>query len=144
MTPHRFRATPVLPLAGLILALCACTGPRQPACEPGLGTPMSLFTLYLGEAIPGRTDLTDKEWQSFLDGTVTVNLPNGYTVLDGFGAWMNPATHKTSREATKVVVVALPDAPESLAAINRIRNEYVTMFHQQLVGMTVQPACASF
>ena len=77
---------------------------------------MSLFTLYLGEAIPGRDDLTDKEWQSFLDGTVTVNLPNGYTVLDGFGAWMNPATHKTSREATKVVVVALPDAPESLAS----------------------------
>jgi hypothetical protein len=103
-----------------------------------------VFTLFLGEAIPGRSDLTDDEWQAFLDDTVTANLPNGYTVFDAGGAWMNPMTGKTIRENTKVLVVALPDVPDSLAAVSRIRTEYQARFHQQLVGMTVQQACATF
>ena len=40
--------------------------------------------------------------------TVTANLPNGYTVFDANGAWMNPITHRTIREATKMLLVALP------------------------------------
>ena len=88
--------------------------------------------------------MTDQEWQAFLDETITANLPNGYTVLDGSGAWMNPITRKTIHEATKLLVVALPQIPDSLAAINRIRNAYQTRFHQQLVGMTIEQACATF
>ena len=126
------------------MALNACAGSGIQACAPGLGTPVTVFTLYLGEAIPGRDDLTDQEWQSFLDDTITVNLPNGYTILDANGAWMNPVTHKTFKEATKVLVAALPDVPDSLIAINRIRASYQTRFHQQLVGMTVQQACGTF
>jgi hypothetical protein len=105
---------------------------------------MAVFTLYLGESIPGRDDLTDKEWRAFLDDTVTGNLPNGYTVFDANGGWMNPATHATVRENTKVLLVALPDGPDSLAAINRIRTAYQTQYRQQLVGMTVEHACGTF
>jgi hypothetical protein len=134
-------------IAGLIAlaaSLGACTGPVHPACAPGTGSAMALFTLYLGEAIHGRPDLTTQEWQSFRDNTVTAALPDGYTILDANGAWMNPATHKTGMEATKVVIAALPDTPQSLAAINRIRSAYQAAFHQQSVGMTVQPACGAF
>ena len=129
-------------LAGLT-ALAACTPPRPP-CAPGTGTPMAVFTLYLGKAVQGRADVTDAEWASFLDDTITANLPNGYTVLDAKGAWMSLVTHTTISEATKVLVVALPDDQASLAAINRIRAAYQTRFHQQLVGMTVEQACATF
>jgi len=94
--------------------------------------------------VPGRADVTDKEWRAFLDDTVTANLPNGYTVHEGYGAWMNPMTHRTIREATVIVTAALPDSPDSLAAVNRIRTEYQVRFHQQLVGMTVTPACGTF
>jgi hypothetical protein len=38
----------------------------------------------------------------------------------------------------------LPTAPDSLAAVNRIRTEYQVRFRQQLVGMTVEQACGSF
>ncbi len=105
---------------------------------------MTVFTLFLGKAISGRPDLTDQEWQTFLDRTVTAELPNGYTILDANGAWMSPSTHQTAKEATKVLIVALPDTPSSLAAIQRVRSAYQTGFHQQLIGMTVQPACADF
>jgi hypothetical protein len=127
-----------------IASLGGCAPPTDQSCAPGLGPPVAVFTLFLGEAIPGRADLTDAEWQTFLDTTVTANLPNGYTVFDAKGGWMNPITHKTVKEATKVLLVALPEIPDSLAAINRIRTDYQIRFHQQLVGMTVGHACGSF
>jgi hypothetical protein len=128
----------------LIAPLVDCTSQTGQTCAPGLGPPVAIFTLFLGKAIPGRDDLTDKEWQSFLDATVTANLPDGYTVFDANGGWMNPATHRTIREGTKVLLVALPEVPESLAAINRIRTAYQVRFQQQLVGMTVEHACGEF
>ena len=116
------------------------------ACPAGLGQPMQVFVfdLFFGRAIAGRNDLTENEWQGFLDDTVAVNLPDGYTVMDASGAWMNPITHKTIKEPSNVILVALPDSPDSLEAVNRIRTAYQVRFHQQLVGMTVTPACGSF
>ena len=105
---------------------------------------MRMFTLFFGQSISGRNDLTEQEWRAFLDGTVTANLPNGYTVQDAYGAWMNPMTRQTIKEPTKVIIVAMPDSPDSLAAINRIRNDYQIRFHQQSVGMTASPTCGSF
>ena len=128
----------------LIAALVGCGAPSPRTCAPGQGAATTTFTLYLGTAIPGRGDLTDREWQSFLDDTVTANLPNGYTILEGRGAWMNPITRRTIKESTKVLVVALPDVPESLAAVNRVRTAYQLKFHQQLVGMVTEQACSAF
>ena len=125
-------------------SLSGCANPAVPSCAAGLGAPMTVFSLFFGRSIPGRGDLTDKEWQAFLDNTVTANLPNGYTIFDATGGWMNPMTKRTIKESTKVLLVALPDVPVSLSAINRIRTEYQTEFHQQLVGMTVQHACGTF
>ncbi len=105
---------------------------------------MLMFDLFFGRAIAGRSDLTEGEWQDFLDDVVTVNLPNGYTVVDASGAWMNPITHKTITEPSRVILVAMPETPDSLAAINRIRTAYQIRFDQQLVGMTVARACGSF
>ena len=105
---------------------------------------MLVFTLFFGKAISGRGDLTDQEWQSFLDDTITANLPNGYTVLDAQGAWINPVTRKTIKEATRIVVAALPDVRGSVASVNRVRTDYQVKFQQQLVGMTVEHACGAF
>ncbi len=56
---------------------------------------------------------------------------------------MNPITHTTIDEASKVLVAALPESPGSLAAIQRIRSAYRRRFRQQAVGMTVIRACGS-
>jgi hypothetical protein len=131
-------------LGGLMAPLVGCATLQATACGPGLGQRMLVVELFFGRAIPGRNDLTEQEWQIFLADTVTVNLPDGFTVMDAAGAWMNPKTHTTVSEATKLILVALPDAPSSLDATNRIRTAYETRFHQQLVGMTVTPTCGSF
>ena len=131
-------------LMALLTGLGACAGPLPAACAPGTGSAMAVFTLYMGESIRGGPNLTAEEWQSFLETTVTTALPDGYTTLEANGAWLDPETRRTSKEPTKVLIAAMPDTPESLAAINRVRFAYQQAFRQQSVGMTVQPACGMF
>jgi hypothetical protein len=130
--------------ACIIAVLGGCAVQTGGSCAGGLGAPVEVFTLFLGKSVPGRGELTDNEWRTFLDTAVTANLPNGYTVLDGNGGWMNPVTHQTLKEGTKVLLVALPETPDSLAAVNRIRTAYQVQYQQQLVGMTVGYACGEF
>ena len=135
------RSAATLLLSALMLSACAVE--PQPATCPS-GTPMRMYELYFGRSVPGNREVTDRDWSGFTEQVITANLPNGYTVLDATGAWMNPKTQRTIREATKVLQAALPDTPDSLAAITRIRTAYQKQFHQQLVGMTTQAICASF
>jgi Protein of unknown function (DUF3574) len=134
-------------IAAVLFTLAGCA--PDPAggagrCGPSLGPPVLVFTLYFGRDIPGHGDLTEREWLAFLDEVITPNLPNGYTVLDASGAWMNPITRKTIHEGTKVLIVGLPDNADSLGPIARIRNAYQVQFRQQRVGMTVEAACGQF
>jgi uncharacterized protein DUF3574 len=125
----------------LFLLLSGCAGPR---CQPGAGQAMQIYTLYFGRSVRDRAPVSDQEWRDFRNLVITPALPDGYTVLDGQGAWMNPSTHVTTAEATKVLVVAMPETPDSLAAINHIRSSWQQRFYQYVVGMTVQSGCGSF
>nr|WP_294554488.1 DUF3574 domain-containing protein [uncultured Rhodopila sp.] len=131
-------------IGGVIASLFGCAGAGTRSCAPGYGQPVLVFDLFFGKAIPGRGDLTEREWLQFLDDTIAVNLPNGFTVFDAAGGWMDPVTRRTTREAAKVLLTALPDAPASLEAVDRVRSAYQIRFRQQLVGMTVDPECGSF
>jgi hypothetical protein len=105
---------------------------------------MQIYTLYFGRSVSGRAEVSDKEWRDFRDQVVTPALPDGYTVLDGQGAWMNPRSHATISETTKILVVALPSMPDKQSVINRIRSAWQHRFHQYVVGMTVQTGRGSF
>ena len=143
--PRRGRSGRAFCLAAM---LSGCAGP-QPAvqattCPAGQGEPMTVFELFFGRGIQGQPEFSDRAWDDFVDQVVTPNLPNGYTVFDGTGAWRNPATGRSTHERTKILLVALPAATTGAAAITRIRNAYAARFHQTLVGLTVAPACAAF
>jgi hypothetical protein len=128
-------------LFSLVLSLAACGAPR---CQPGAGQPMRVYDLYFGRSVATRVEVSEKEWRDFRDEIVTPALPNGYTVLDGQGAWMNPRSRATIAEATKILTVALPDDPATLGVINTIRSSWQQRFHQYVVGMTVTSGCGSF
>src|ERR1700710_131181 len=128
-------------LGALALILSGCGAPQ---CQPGAGQPMRIFDLYFGRSVTGRAEVSDKEWREFRDQVITPALPNGYTVRDGQGAWMNPRSRTTIAESTKILTVALPDAPDSLLPINRIRTVWQRRFHQYVVGMTVTTGWVSF
>ncbi len=129
----------LLAVAGLS---AGCTA--APTCLAGAGTPMRVFELYFGLAVRGRPDVTEAEWQAFRDRVITANLADGYTVLDWTGAWLNPKTHTTVTDPTKILIAATPDTQASLAAIQRVRAAYEAAFDQLSVGMTSHAACGSF
>ncbi len=52
---------------------------------------MLAFELFFGRSIRGQAEVSDSAWDDFLTRMVTPNLPNGYTVSDAIGAWLNPA-----------------------------------------------------
>lgn len=105
---------------------------------------MQIYDLYFGRSVAARAAVSDQEWREFRDQVITRALPNGYTVLDGQGAWMNPRSRVTIAESTKILEVALPDSPANLGIINQIRSAWQHRFHQYVVGMTVQSGCGSF
>ena len=65
-------------------------------------------------------------------------------MFDATGAWIDPGSSKTIHERTKVLLVALPDAPGSVAAVQRIRDVYQGEYRQKLVGMIIASACGAF
>jgi hypothetical protein len=125
----------------LVLLLSGCGSSR---CQPEAGQGMQMYALYFGRSVRDRAPVSDQEWRDFRNQVITPALPDGYTVLDGQGAWMNPRSRVTIAEATKVLIVALPEAPDNLTVINRIRSSWQHRFHQYVVGMTVQSGCGSF
>ena len=92
----------------------------------------------------GRSSVSDQQWAEFTQQVVTAHLPDGFTAFDADGQWMNPDTHRISRERSKVIVVAVPDTPASAAAIAAIRAAYRARFAQKSVGVTVAPVCGAF
>jgi hypothetical protein len=117
---------------------------EQAACPFAGQQPMLLVQLFFGQGINGRRAVTAKEWRSFLGQTVTPRLPNGFTVYDADGQWMDPRTHSVSREKTKVMVVAVDDTPEIRMQIEELTAAYRQRFHQQSVGVVTSSACGAF
>lgn len=132
-----------------VLAACAPVPPTGPGsmqldCPQTFGPPLLVFQLYMGRSMPPFGEVTDKDWDGFVNEIVTPALPNGFTIFDATGGWWNPVTHKTIRERTSVLVAAMPDTAQSVAIVKQIRNDYQVKFHQQSVGLTISPACGSF
>jgi hypothetical protein len=118
----------------LPLAVVACA----PSCPRGL-SPMLEYQLYFG-----RSSVTDQQWAEFTQQVVTAHLPDGFTAFDADGQWMDPDTHRISKERSKVIVVAVPDTPASASAITAIKDAYRARFAQKSVGTTVAAVCGAF
>ena len=87
--------------------------------------------------------VTVQAFDAFLDRSVTPRFPAGLTVLDGAGRWRAPDGRLT-QEASKLVLIVAPKAPDPRTRLDAIRAEYKAQFRQQSVGLVTTPACAAF
>ena len=121
------------------VASCAGCGLSVPGPKPMLVT-----QLFFGRSVPHRGPVTAGEWSRFLREHVTTLFPDGFTVYDGYGQWLNPKTQAISRDPTKVVVIATADtrkcAPRSLSC----RRPTERLFHQESVGVLSATECGAF
>lgn len=133
------------PLCWVVLLplLAACAQSRPPAgaaqaCAAG-ASPATEYQLFFGRAKPGGL-VSEAEWQGFVDGVLTPAFPDGLTVLDAEGRWLDPDLGRSIAEPSKVVVVFAFD-PADAAKVAAVTARYKSDFQQQAVLVTARPGC---
>jgi hypothetical protein len=114
--------------AGQVAAVAAC---------PTGTIPMNRYELYFGGSID------EKDWQSFLDMEVTSRFPRGFTVVDAHGQWQE-SNGEISKEATRILIVVVPDNVTSAAYIGAIGTAYNDRFDQDTSLLVRANVCAGF
>lgn len=145
----RHRARPVIAAVAIaLLAGCAMSPSpvvdAQPACTQPGESRMLQADLLFGRDIAGRGPVTDAERAAFLADTVTPRFPDGLTYWDTHGQWRDRATGGITHEDSFVIRIIADDTPDTRARLAAIRQTYAKRFHQESVGITLVPACASF
>jgi hypothetical protein len=102
--------------------------------------------LYFGI---GDLDISDNgkgemRWRAFLDREVTPRFPDGLTVLDAYGQWLDHGKKEPSRLRSKVLVILHEDTPANRAAIDAIRLAWKTATHDQSVLLDTERVEVSF
>ena len=128
-------------LLSVLMAAPALAAERCPL--PGQKE-MLIVKMYFGQGMPGDHTVPPRAWTRFLSTTITPRFPDGFTVYDAYGQWMDPKMPKPSQERTKVVEIAAPDSLAVRTAITDIARSYRESFHQQSVGIVTSTSCAAF
>jgi hypothetical protein len=136
-------------LIALMAALVALADPRVSAaqelsCPLAKQKPMLVTQLFFGLSVKGRGPVTPQEWTVFVRRNVAPRFPDGFTVYEAQGQWLDPASHAVVRENSKVMIIAAEDTAEVRTKIGEVSDLYRTAFHQQSVGVITRRECAAF
>ena len=99
-----------------------------------VGDPYVRTELFFGTDKPGP-DVTDWQFQQFINKTVTPRFPYGLTVLSGNGQWQED-NGSITKERSKVLILLYPveEQAEDSKKIEEIRDKYKKQFQQSSVG----------
>lgn len=100
-------------------------------------------TLYLGRTMNG-TPISDEAWQSFIESDVTLRFPDGFTFLNGRGAWKNAKAGKTMYENSTLLIILHPDTMQELSKIRDMAKAYHATFDQEAVLQSHKKVCVDF
>ncbi|MBD2054774.1 DUF3574 domain-containing protein [Oculatella sp. FACHB-28] len=92
--------------------------------------------LFFGRNIPGGGEVSEAQFQAFLDEVITSRFPAGLTVFEADGQFQD-STGTIIEERSKVVRLLLDDTVESEAAIDEIITAYTQRFNQESVLIVV-------
>lgn len=111
------------------------------SCGPGQQQNIS-ETLYFGT---GMTDgqVSNVEWQSFVDDVITPRFPQGLSIWPVYGQWQS-AAGPVIREDSYVLNVMHAGEPGSEVAITEIMNSYKQQFQQEAVLRVQSKVCVSY
>jgi hypothetical protein len=130
--------------AALLMALAVAGCAESPACLLPSQKPMLVAQLFFGRDVPNRAPVSDAEWSAFAALVIARQFPAGFTVHDGEGEWFDPQTKITSREATKIVLVAADPSGDLGGRLAAVMDAYRRRFDQKSVGLVTRTECAAF
>ncbi len=119
-----------------------------PCSQPGVGAaPFVRTELFFGARKPDGTEVSESEWDDFLDKVITPEFPDGLTVLTGMGQFRGSDGIAIEEKGTVLILLYPRRArKESSKRIEKIRTAYKRKFRQQSVLRVdyPTPVCVSF
>lgn len=92
--------------------------------------------LFFGRNIAGVGEVSQEQFQSFLDSVITPLFPAGLTVFDANGQFQI-STGEIIEEQSKVVSLIFEDTEQNEVNINEVVKEYIEQFQQESVLQAV-------
>ena len=125
----------ILPVLGFVLILCGCypDGRELPSRNLYSATECEfvLHQLHFGMNTPDG-EVSEEEWNRFVNGIITQQFPDGFTVIDARGQWRSK-NGEIIKENTKLVQIVHENKPETNSKIEKIVREYKIKFSQEAV-----------
>jgi hypothetical protein len=113
-------------------------------CKSQLNGAMFMRTeLVFGMSRSSGPDITETEFQGFVDDQITPRFPEGLTVLSGNGQFKD-ASGTIVQEKAKLLVLLYPLTKQSIKLVEDVRAEYKAIFQQQSVLRIDEQMCVSF
>jgi hypothetical protein len=127
-----------------LAALAGCGQMGGTACLLPSQQTMLQIDMFFGRDIDGRPPVGDAEWDAFARQVITPRFPDGFTIFDARGQWLNPATRRIGGEASKMVRIDTVAGPDTAARVRGIADAYRARFHQDAVGVVSSAVCGVF
>jgi Protein of unknown function (DUF3574) len=105
--------------------------------------------LFFGLSKPDRVQVTELEFQQFINREVTPRFPDGLTLLSGRGQFKD-STNKIVKEPANLLILIYPQARlspgkvEQNQKVEQIRKAYKLAFQQESVLRSDELSCVSF
>jgi hypothetical protein len=130
--------------ASLLLLAPAIGVDAEPATCGHSQEPRIIVQLLFGRGNGDRGGITQADWSGFVANELTPRFPDGFTVIDSTGQWLNPQQGAIIKEDSKVVEIVLPSDTYDAAKIDAVIDAYKHQFKVLSVGLIVQTACVRF
>lgn len=100
--------------------------------EP-VGEVFNRTELYFGSEKPDGSEVTEKEFEQFVDEEVTPSFPDGLTLLTGEGQFRDSSGDIVEEPSHVLILLHPPDDTEANGEIEEIREDYKSDFEQESV-----------
>ena len=111
--------------------------------EP-VGEVFSRTELYFGAEKPDGSEVTEVEFEQFVDDEATPSFPDGLTTLTGEGQYRGSDGAIVEEKSFVLILLYPPGDTEANAEIEEIREEYKSEFEQESVLRVDTSARVSF
>lgn len=88
--------------------------------------------LYFGLTDTNGKRVPPRQWMRFLKDHITTSFPEGLTMTDGNGQWLN-SKGQIIKEHTKIVTIVCDPTEENMHKIAIIKTKYCRMHSQESV-----------
>jgi hypothetical protein len=104
----------------------------------GCGAHQARTELAFGRCVPSDlapcgVEVSDAEWQRFVDEVIVPRFPDGFTVVDGAGQWRDQRTGVSVAERSKLLILYHPVDEACDGKLDEVARAYGARFHQQSV-----------